>query len=159
MERTLTTAEAAALGGLYGAMAVFGVIWGVLTIIAGWKIFKKAGEPGWKILIPIYNVYILYKIAGIKNWFWISIVVACCVGFISGIISATAGSNGNVAISVISALSTIFGLCVDAYFSLKLSKAFKHGVAFAIGLFIFEPIFMLILGFGMSKYDKKVLKK
>ncbi len=158
MERTLTPAEAAAVGGAYGVALVFILIWYALIIIAGWKIFKKAGEPGWKSLIPIYNVYILYKIAGIKKWFWIMIAVACCIGFINGIISATAGPDGNTAISVISAFSTIFGLGVNAYYSLKMSKAFKHGIAFAIGLFIFEPIFMLILGFGASKYDKKVLK-
>ena len=41
-------------------------IFGVLVIIGLWKIFTKAGEKGWKSLIPIYNVYILFKISGRK---------------------------------------------------------------------------------------------
>jgi hypothetical protein len=41
-----------------------------------WKIFEKAGEAGWKSIIPIYNVYIMYKIVGMKNWFWYILIVA-----------------------------------------------------------------------------------
>jgi len=36
----------------------------VVVIIGGWKVFEKAGQPGWAILIPIYNAYIMLKIAG-----------------------------------------------------------------------------------------------
>lgn len=158
MDRPLTPAEAAMVGGVYGTLAVFAVIFCILSIIAGWKIFKKAGEPGWKILIPIYNGYIFYKISGITNWFWITLGVVVGTGFLIGPISAAAGESGNVAIGIISAISSIFTLFVDVYFCYKLSKAFRHGVAFAVGLFFFQPIFELILGFGASKYDKKVLK-
>ena len=52
--------EAAVAGGAAGAMVgmvlAFAVMFYILTVIATWKIFKKAGEPGWKCLIPIYNV-------------------------------------------------------------------------------------------------------
>ncbi len=50
------------LGGM-----LFMVVWlaFVLVVIAGmWKTFEKAGEPGWAIIIPIYNVIVLLKIAG-----------------------------------------------------------------------------------------------
>ena len=39
------------------------IIWYVLVVVASWHIFTKAGEPGWKSIIPIYNEYILYKIS------------------------------------------------------------------------------------------------
>jgi hypothetical protein len=48
----------------------------VLLMVACWKVFEKAGEKGWKAIIPIYNEYITYKIAGIKNWFWWSLLIA-----------------------------------------------------------------------------------
>ena len=40
----------------------------VLIIAAMWKVFTKAGHPGWACLIPIYNIYILCKIAGRPGW-------------------------------------------------------------------------------------------
>ena len=47
--------------------AIFSVIVVVLTLISLWKIFEKAGEKGFKVLIPIYNLFILFKIAFGKN--------------------------------------------------------------------------------------------
>jgi len=60
-------AAAGALGGLIG----LGV--GLVLIIAEWKIFVKAGEPGWACLVPIYNLIVLLKIAGKPIW-WILIL-------------------------------------------------------------------------------------
>lgn len=47
--------------------AIFSVMVVILTLISLWKIFEKAGEKGFKILIPIYNLFILLKIAFSKN--------------------------------------------------------------------------------------------
>ena len=47
----------------------------VIFIVFWRKIFEKVGEAGRKILIPIYNVYIVFKIIGMKNWFWYTILV------------------------------------------------------------------------------------
>jgi len=41
-----------------------------------WKIYTKAGQPGWACLIPFYSFYILAKIVGIKNWWLIFIPLA-----------------------------------------------------------------------------------
>ena len=80
----LTPAEAAFAGSLLSSVLVIGLIITVLLIIAGWRIFEKAGEKGWKILIPIYDVYILFKICGVKNWFWAML----CVSIIASILMA-----------------------------------------------------------------------
>lgn len=93
-EAGITNEEAAGLlGGFVGLFAGLGIvgiivaiIWGILLIIAMWKIFEKAGEAGWKSIIPIYNVYIMYKIVGMKNWFWYTIIAAFCLGFIAGLL-------------------------------------------------------------------------
>ena len=60
----ITTTDAFAAGGFMGFLATYSIVLivvGILTIIAQWKIFTKAGEAGWKCLIPIYNLVILFK--------------------------------------------------------------------------------------------------
>ena len=64
------------LGGLFAFALTVGIIYYILYIIAGWKLFEKAGEQGWKALIPIYNSYIYYKIVGMKKWFWAVLIVS-----------------------------------------------------------------------------------
>ena len=59
-----------------------------IFVIAGWwKTFEKAGEPGWKAIIPIYNLVILLKIVGRPVW-WIVLLLIPCVSFIVYIIVA-----------------------------------------------------------------------
>ena len=48
------------LGGMLATATVIALIYYILLVVAGWKIFEKAGEKGWKSLIPIYNTYIFY---------------------------------------------------------------------------------------------------
>ncbi len=96
-------------------------VW-VLIIAAWWQIFTKAGEEGWKAIIPIYNIIILLKIVG-REWWWILLMLIPLVGFIVWIIV-----------------------------SLDLAKSFGRGVGFAIGLILVPYIWSLILGFGSDTY-------
>src|SRR5437588_11973546 len=102
---------------------IFGLLVAVLLIVALWKIFIKAGQPGWACLIPIYNIYILCKIVGRPGW-WVILMLIPFVNFIIGII-----------------------LCID------LAKSFGHGVGFGLGLAFLGIIFFPILGFGSSQYQ------
>jgi hypothetical protein len=56
---------------------IFGVIiyiaFLVFLIGAGWKIFTKAGEPGWACIVPFYSFYVLCKFCGVKNW-WLILI-------------------------------------------------------------------------------------
>jgi len=57
------------VGAMFGGVAMlFWLAAAVVVIIGGWKMFEKAGHPGWAILIPFYNAYILLKIAGRPGW-------------------------------------------------------------------------------------------
>jgi hypothetical protein len=94
----------------------------VIGIIAGWKIFTKAGQPGWAVLIPIYNAIVLMRVIG-RPWWWI-------FGFIVPI------------------LNIVVGIVV----SLDLAKSFGRGTGFGIGLWLLPFIFGLILGFGSDTY-------
>ena len=69
--------EAAAYGALLFDVAAFGIIlvaasvvMGIVTLIGMWKVFAKAGQPGWAVLIPVYNFIVLLRIAGLP-WYWV----------------------------------------------------------------------------------------
>ena len=105
----------------------------VLTLIAMWRIFEKAGEGGWKAIIPIYNLYTLCKI--LKMHFWLILVSIICL-----------------IIPFINIIACIYLIYVLFAFDFRLSRAFGHGFLFGLGLVFFNPIFILILGFNSDKY-------
>ena len=102
---------------------IFGLLVALLMIVAMWKVFTKAGQPGWASIIPIYNIYIWCKIVG-RPWWWILLMLIPFVNFIVAII-----------------------LCID------LAKSFGKGVGFGIGLALLGIIFFPILGFGSAQYQ------
>ena len=134
------------LGGIY---LVFAFIWWLLQIIANWNIFTKAGEAGWKSIIPVYSDYISYKIAWQPSYFWLVFVL----GIITSVANGMADPIGtNTTILLIVSLIRIILAIISILYCIKLSRAFGHGIGFAIGLIFLQPIFMLILGFGNDPY-------
>jgi hypothetical protein len=110
--------------GIFGGVFwLIWVVWVVLVIAGYWKIFTKAGEAGWKSIIPIWDILILLKIVG-RPWWWIILLLIPCVGFVVAIL-----------------------------LMLDLAKSFGKGAGFAIGLILLHPIFGIILGFGDSRYQ------
>lgn len=95
----------------------------LLMIIGMWKVFTKAGQPGWVSIIPIVNIYFLCKIAG-KPWWWIILMFIPIVNIIVGILLPVA-----------------------------VAKSFGQGVLFAIGLIFLPFIFYPVLGFGSAEYQ------
>jgi len=102
---------------------IIGLLIAVVLIVAMWKIFTKAGQPGWASIIPIYNIYVWCKIVG-RPWWWLLLMLIPFVNFIICII-----------------------LCID------LAKSFGKGVGFGIGLALLGFIFFPILGFGSAQYQ------
>ena len=121
----------------------------VCLVVGRWKIFVKAGEPGWKAVIPFYSFYTQVKICAplLLYWIWLGCYI---VNFILGLMRVSGVLPGIISLAT-------FVLTVLA--SLKLSKAFGHGIGFAIGLILLPPIFLLILGFGSSEYDPMIDKE
>lgn len=95
----------------------------LLSVAGLWAMYYKAGEHGWASIIPIYNIYILYKITWGNGWLFLLLLIP----FV------------NVVITVITAY--------------KLSKAFGHGLGYCIGLLLFPFLFYLIVGLGSSQYQ------
>lgn len=136
------------LAGALGAIAVISLVWYVLQVIAYWKIFGKMGVPGWKSIIPFYNLYIQYKMTWKPGFFWLFIITMA----FSGLSSVKAEGALMVVLSVIGLVCAIAAAVILIIQQYRLAKSFGHGVGFTIGLILLEPIFMLILGFGKSKY-------
>jgi len=94
-----------------------------IAVIAGyWKVYEKAGEKGWKAIIPVYNMLILLRIIH-KPWWWIFFLF---IPFVNIVFVAIIVHN--------------------------LSKAFGKGGWFSVGLFFLPFIFVLILGLGSATY-------
>ena len=104
------------------AASFFSIVICVLIIVSMWKIFVKAGEAGWKAIIPFYNLYIEYKLFWGKGWLFILTIIP-----IVNIVLAIMLYN-------------------------KMSKSFGHGVGFTIGLLLLPEIFLPILAFNSDEY-------
>jgi hypothetical protein len=65
----------------------------VFLIASQWKTFEKAGQPGWACIVPIYNMYIMSKICGVKNW-WLIFIPIVNIYIIFVIMIAIAKSFG-----------------------------------------------------------------
>lgn len=132
------------LGGMY---LIFAFVWWILQIIANWNIFTKAGEAGWKSLIPIYGDYVSYKIAWQTSYFWLSFILGIVASYVS-----SANLNESIFLTVIATLLRIVIAVINIMYCVKLARAFGRGIGFAIGLILLQPIFLLILGFGSDQY-------
>jgi hypothetical protein len=106
-----------------GAFMMFLLFIVILTVAGMWKMFAKAGQPGWAAIVPFYNMIILAKMAGKPAW-WFILMLIPFVSFIIWIIIA-----------------------------LEITKRFGRGTGTAIGLILLPPIFVCVLGFGSAQYN------
>ena len=117
----------------------------ILYTIGTWKVFTKAGEEGWKCLIPFYYNYIRFKISDAETLFWVWLVlwIATCIFSRPNNLGAmAAGLTFNLAAWIVQSIADY-----------RLAKAFGYGIGFTIGLVFLEPIFILILGCGSAEYE------
>ncbi len=117
-------------GGVVAALIAFisgfALILGIFSLflmVCYWKVFSKAGQPGWAAFIPIYNAVVLLQIVGRPAW-WVFLL---CIPFVNAIV----------------------GIIVI----LDLTKSYGKDNAFAAGLILLPPIFLPILAFGSAEYQ------
>lgn len=110
----------------YGGGSVIGTILYFAVLIFGvyimWRIFSKAGKPGWAAIIPIYNIIVLLEIVG-KPWWWLLLLF---IPFV------------NIVILIL--------------VMIQLAKVFGKSGGFAVGLILLSIVFMAILAFDNSTY-------
>jgi len=100
----------------------------IILIASFWKVFSKAGQPGWASIIPIYNIIVMLQIVG-RPWWWILLL-----------------------------LIPIVNLVIFIIISIDMAKSFGKGAGFGIGLFLLGIIFYPILGFGNATYQGPSVK-
>ena len=94
----------------------------VLNIAAYWRIFSKAGRPGWMVLVPVYGSVKLLQISGRSGWWLLAFLVP------------------------------VLNLFPIVRLSFDLARVFGRGVGFGFGLLFLPLIFAPILGFGDAQY-------
>jgi hypothetical protein len=104
-------------------LIIFALAIALFVIVSMWKVFEKAGQPGWGIFIPIYNIYLLLMIARKPGW-WLLLYLIPFVNFVIGIIV-----------------------------SIEIAKNFGKDAGFGIGLAFLGFIFYPILAFGDAQYQ------
>lgn len=109
---------------------IFGLIGGLiglavaLVMIASmWKLFTKAGKPGWAAIIPIYNVIVLLEIIGRPIW-WIVAFFIPVVNFVAGVV-----------------------------ITIEFAKAYGKDILWGLGMVFFGFIFMPLLAFSDARYQ------
>ncbi len=107
---------------IFAAFQLFALVIGVILLISMWKIFTKAGKPGWACLIPIYNMIVMLQMIKKPEW-WVILMFIPFVNIIVGLIVLV-----------------------------QLAKTFGKGIGFTLGLIFLPFIFYPILGFGKSVY-------
>jgi hypothetical protein len=105
------------------ALLLGGLAFGLLIIASQWIVFKKAGQAGWKCLVPFYNMYILMIISGKPGWWMFLLFIP------------------------------LVGLAIFLFAMLSLAKKFGRSELFGVGLLLLPMIFFPLLAFGDSEYE------
>lgn len=100
----------------------------VISLVGLWKIFVKAGKPGWGAIIPIYNMYCLFEMSFGTGWLFLLCFVPCV----------------NAVIMII--------------MWIKLAQAFGKGAGYGIGILFLPVVFLPMLGFGDAQFIGPVKK-
>ncbi|MFB9842235.1 DUF5684 domain-containing protein [Mucilaginibacter ginsenosidivorans] len=122
MENYDAYSAGAAIGAFFAVMLIPALIVATVMIIAQWKIYTKAGKPGWAAIVPIYNIIVLLEIVGKPTW-WILLFLVPCVNIVFLVWTTN-----------------------------LLSKSFGQSEGFTVGLLLLGVIFYPILAFGNYQY-------
>jgi len=93
-----------------------------LVVASMWRLFAKAGEAGWKSIVPIYGTVVMLRLVG-RPWWWLLLMLVPLVNHIPGIM-----------------------LCFD------IAKAYGKGTGAGFGILLLGPIFVMWLAFGDARY-------
>ena len=110
-----------------GALAIVPLLFMLVVLVAMiaglWKVFVKAGKPGWACLIPIYNIVVLLQIVGRPIWWLILLIIP------------------------------IVSIVVAFIVAIDMAKSFGKGTGFGVGIALLPMVFYPMLGFGDARYS------
>ena len=115
--------EGSGIGGLFIVIIYLGVIG--LVIASFWKVFEKAGKPGWAAIVPIYNIIVMLEIVKRPTW-WVVLYLIPVVSFVAAIIVA-----------------------------MDMAEAFGKSKGWGVGMLVFlMPVGYAMLAFGDASYSE-----
>ena len=99
----------------------------VFIIVAEWKLFSKANQPGWAIFIPIYNILVLLKVAKMSWW------------------------------NILLLLIPIVNIVITFMVYINIAKNYGKDAGFGVGMVFLPVIFIPVIAFGNAVYvDNRV---
>lgn len=110
------------LGAVMGVYSIVMFAYTVFMVVCQWKMFEKAGQPGWAAIVPFYNMYKAFEIAYGDGWKMLLLLIP------------------------------IVNIIVAIQYCFKMAKAFGQGTAFGLGLLFLGPIFQAIIAFSKNIY-------
>jgi len=125
-----------ALGALFAVYLIFMIAIYVVTVVGLWKMYVKAGRPGWAAIIPIYNWWVWVEMIGRPRWWFWALVASVLLSWIPIV---------GVILGILMFVLYLMG-CLD------MAKAFGRGAGTGIGLWLLPFVFAPILGFGDAQY-------
>ena len=117
----------------------------LLVVIGSYKLFRKAGEKGWKAIIPILNDYTRFKLYANKDLF---------LSFLIATMASNLIADGNKLLMFLTFLSSIIVFVISFKMHLGMARSHGRNVGMAILLTILPGIGYMILGFDKSEYNK-----
>lgn len=135
---TTTTADAGALAAIMAFFAAYTLVIlavAAFMIVCMWKIFVKAGKPGWAAIVPVYNIIVLMEIVGRPAW-WVLLYFASVIPFVGWIAS----------------------LVVSVIVMIDLAKSFGKDTGFAVLLILLPIVGFPMLAFGKDEYKGPAAK-
>lgn len=133
----------AVLGAAIGVLifvVIISLILSILQIIGQWKMYKKAGEPGWAAIVPVYTLFVLIKVAKLDWWHFLIFIGLTVLMYLE-----------------VEALALIGSIGVIVYYfviNIRLAKAFGKSAGFGVFAAFFPYIAYMILGCGSATYQK-----
>lgn len=120
----------------------------IYTLVVWGKIISKSGDKGWKVLIPLYGLYVFYKACDSQSLFGAAIAVSLVTSILNGLIV-----DGTFRI-LLAIIEVIVIVCIQIAFVKNTANAFNKSTGFAVGLFFLSIIFQSIIAFGSAQYHQ-----
>ncbi len=147
-----TTATAVASGGaMQAAVGLVSLVIMVVLIASWWRIFTKAGKPGWPALIPFYQFVVMLQVCRKPTWWWLPLssffAALWSFPFVVKAVPALAGYTW------IPFLFLPFTAVPWTHLAKALASVYGKSVKFSMGIFWLPWVFCPILGFGSATYQ------
>ena len=127
----------------------------VLTIIGRWKVFEKAGKPGWAAIVPYYNTYVTYELGNFPPMLVFLTVGTTVIAFVTGFIEGAAGYNEVLLVPalILSILLSMLSLAIsviEVLVSINIAKKFGKSALYGLGIAFLPYVFYMMLGFDKT---------